>query len=137
MRESERKQLLARIDKETATVGTSIPDEVEVQGETIELASFVFDVKRHDTIPDDLETEVEHAKQSLRRERKQRRERIEDGDISYETGDREADVIIGIDRALHALESLGETNIEAEERARETADKKRWVSFVQSALGNS
>jgi lipopolysaccharide biosynthesis regulator YciM len=135
MREFERKQLLERVDRESATVGASIPDEVDVQGETLELASFVFEVKRHDRVPEDLQSEVKQAKRLLRRERKERRERIEDGDISREAGEREAEVVIGLDRALHALENLGPTNIEAEEEAQERADQKRWFSFLQDALG--
>lgn len=135
MREFERKQLIERVDRESATVGASIPEEVDVQGEHLELADFVFEVKRHDRVPDDLQSEVSQAKRLLRRERKERRERIEDGDISREEGEREAEVVIGLDRALHALENLGPTNIEAEAEAQERADKKRWFSFLQDALG--
>jgi len=86
MREFERKQLLERVDRESATVGASIPDKVDVQGETLELASFVFEVKRHDRVPEDLQAEVKQAKRLLRRERKDRRERIEEGDISRDEG---------------------------------------------------
>ena len=136
MREFERKQLLERVDRESATVGASIPDEVDVQGERLELAEFVFEVKRHDRVPEDLGAEVDQAKRLLRRERKERRERIEDGDISRNEGEREAEVVIGLDRALHALENLGPTNVEAEAAAQERADKKRWFSFLQDALGN-
>ena len=135
MREFERKQLLERVDRESATVGASIPDEVDVQGERLALAEFVFEVKRHDRVPEDRKAEVDRAKRLLRRERAERRERIEDGDIDWETGEREAEVIIGLDRALHALENLGPTNVEAEEEARERADQKRWLSFLQDALG--
>jgi hypothetical protein len=135
MREFERKQLLERVDRESATVGASIPDEVDVQGETLELASFVFEVKRHDRVPEDLQPEVDQAKRLLRRERKERRERIEDGDISRAEGEREAQVVIGLDRALHALENLGPTDVEAEAEAQERADQKRWLSFLQDALG--
>jgi hypothetical protein len=136
MREFERKQLIERVDRETATVGASIPEEVDVQGETLELASFVFEVKRHDTVPADLQAEVEQAKRLLRRERMERVERIEDGDITREEGEREAEVVIGLDRALHALESLGPTDLEAEQEAQDRMDKKRWFSFLQDALGN-
>jgi hypothetical protein len=135
MREFERKQLLERVDRESATVGASIPEEVDVQGERLALAEFVFEVKRHDRVPEDRKAEVDRAKRLLRRERAERRERIEDGDIDWETGEREAEVIIGLDRALHALENLGPTNVEAEEEARERADQKRWLSFLQDALG--
>lgn len=135
MREFERKQLLERVERETATVGASIPEAVDVQGERLELADFVFEVKRHDTVPSDLQTEVKEAKRLLRRERMERVERIEGGDITREAGEREAEVVIGLDRALHALESLGPTDLEAEQEAQDRMDKKRWFSFLQDALG--
>ena len=136
MREYERKQLLERVDREGATIGASIPDVVDLQGEAFELREFVFEVKQADTVPADRREDVEEAKKLLRRERLQRRQRLEDGDITYEDGENIVDAIVGIDRALNALESLGTTNLEAEIEASERADKKRWFSFLQEALGH-
>lgn len=78
---------------------------------------------------------VEQAKQNLRRERNERLELIEEGDISREKGEELAGSIIGIDRALNALESLGPTNLEREQKAQQAADTKRWMSFLKKALG--
>ena len=136
MKDFERKQLLERIGRESATLGADIPDEIEVQGEAIELQSFVFEIKRRDTVPPGEKDRVEQAKRNLRRERMDREERIEEGDISYEEGDELADSIIGIDRALEALEQLGSANIEQEQQVKETADKKRWMQFLKKALGH-
>jgi len=136
VQEYERKRLLERIEREGATVGSDIPETVEVQGETVELRSFVFEVKRRERVPSGEADRVERAKRNLRRERLQRKQRIEDGDITREEGERIAESIVGIDRALNALESLGPTDIEAEQAATETADKKRWVRFLRQALGN-
>jgi len=135
VKEYERKQLLERIGREGATVGAAIPDRIDVQGESVDLREFVFEIKRRDTIPQGERDRVEQAKKNLRRERREREERIEDGDISREEGEREAEAIIGIDRALNALESLGPTDLEAEIQAQETADKKRWMTFLKQALG--
>lgn len=135
MREFERKQLLERVDREAATVGASIPDVIDLQGEEFALREFVFEVKRVDTVPADRREEVEEAKTLLRRERLQRRQRLEDADISREEGERLVEAIVGIDRALNALESLGTTNLEAEIEASERADRKRWFSFLKEALG--
>jgi len=136
VKDFERKQLLERIGRESATLGADIPDEIEVQGETIELQSFVFEIKRRDTIPPGERERVDRAKRNLRRERMDREERIEDGEISYEEGDELADSIIGIDRALEALEQLGPADIEQEQQVKETADKKRWMQFLKKALGH-
>jgi len=136
VQEYERKRLLERVEREGATVGATIPETVEVQGETIDLQEFVFEVKRREEVPPGERDRVERAKRNLRRERLQRKQRIEDGDVTREEGERLVESIVGIDRALNALKSLGPTDLEAEERATETADRKRWVRFLQQALGN-
>ncbi len=135
MREFERKQLLERIQREGATVGASIPDEVEVQGETVALQEFVFEIKKRETVPSGERERVERAKKNLRRERLQRKQRVEDDDISYEEGERLVESVVGIDRALNALEQLGPTDLEAEAEKKKAADRKRWMNFLQQALG--
>ena len=135
MREFERKQLLERIEREGATVGASIPEEVEVQGETVALQEFVFETRKRETVPPGERERVERAKKNLRRERLQRKQRIEDADISYEEGERLVESVVGIDRALNALEQLGPTDLEAEVEAKEAADRKRWMNFLRQALG--
>uniref|UniRef100_UPI0025EDFADA DUF5788 family protein n=1 Tax=Natronococcus sp. TaxID=35747 RepID=UPI0025EDFADA len=50
-------------------------------------------------------------------------------------GEELAQGIIGIDRALNALENLGPTDLEREQQAKQAADKKRWMSFLKKALG--
>ena len=135
MKEYERAQLLARIDRDGATVGSSIPEEVDVQGETLALREFVFETSRRDSIPPGERDRVDRAKRTLRRERNERVERIETGDVTREEAERDVEIVIGIDRALTALESLGSTDLEATQRAAEAADAKRWTSFLQQALG--
>ena len=137
MREFERKQLLERVEREGATVGASIPDEITIQGQTVELQQFVFEIRRRDTIPAGERERVETAKKNLRRERLQRKQRIENEDITLEEGEQLVEAIIGIDRALNELESLGPVDIEGEAEAQETADRKRWMKFLQKALGHA
>ncbi|WP_436344624.1 DUF5788 family protein [Natronorubrum sp. FCH18a] len=136
MQEYERKQLLERVEREGATVGADIPETITVQDEEIDLRTFVFEIKRRETVPTGERDRVERAKRNLRRERLDRLERIEEGDISREEGDELAQSIIGIDRALNALESLGPTDIEREQQAQQAADRKRWMSFLKQALGD-
>jgi hypothetical protein len=136
VREFERKQLLERVEREGATVGASIPDGIEVQGERIDLQEFVFEISRRETVPAGERERVERAKKNLRRERLQRKQRIEDGDISREEGERLVEAIIGIDRALNAFEGLGAANLEDEIEAKEAADRKRWMNFLRKALGH-
>ena len=136
MKEFERKQLLERLDREGATVGAAIPDRIEVQGEDVDLQSFVFEIKRRDTIPRGERERVETAKKNLRRERLQRRQQIEEGEISYDEGEQLVQDVVGIDRALNALEQLGPANLEQEAQTQEMADRKRWMKFLKKALGH-
>jgi hypothetical protein len=136
VQEYERKQLLERIGRESATLGVDIPDCIDVQGEEVELQEFVFEIKRLDSVPPGERDRVEQAKRNLRRERLERKEQIEEGEITFEEGETVADAIIGIDRGLEALESLGSESVEAEAKRQETADTKRWMSFLKQALGH-
>ena len=137
MKEFQRKQLLERIEREGATVGASIPDQITVQGEEIELQQFVFEIRRRETIPPGEKQRVERAKRNLRRERLQRKQRIENEDISLAEGERLAEAIIGLDRALNELETLDPPSLEDEQQAQEAADRKRWMKFLQKALGQT
>ena len=136
VQEFERKQLLERIEREGATVGADIPEEIEIQGERIALQEFVFEIRRRETVPSGERDRVERAKRNLRRERLQRKQRIEDGEVSYEEGQELARAVVGIDRALNALEQLGPVDLEGEVRAQEAADRKRWMQFLRKALGH-
>ncbi|MFB6129694.1 MAG: DUF5788 family protein [Salinigranum sp.] len=137
MEEFERKQLLERVNKESATVGAHIPDVIEVQGEEIDLREFVFEIKRRDTIPTGERERVDRAKRNLRRERLQRLQKIENDEVSFEEGERLVASVIGIDRALNALEQLRPVDLEQEAELQQAADKKRWMKFLRQALGRS
>jgi len=135
MEEFQRKQLLERIDREGATVGAEIPETITVQGEDIDLQAFVFGIRRRETVPSGERERVERAKRNLRRERLQRKQRIEDGDIGFEEGERLAESVVGIDRALNALESLDGDDVAAEAQRQEALDEQRWMKFLRQALG--
>jgi len=135
VKEYERKTLLERVNREAATVGADIPDAIRIQGESIDLQSFVFEIKRRETVPPGERDRVERAKRNLRRERLERLELIEDNEVSYADGEQIAASIIGIDRALEALEGLDAPDPETEAKRQEAADQKRWMSFLKKALG--
>lgn len=135
VREYERAQLIERVDRESATVGASIPDRIDVGEKELALDEFVFEMRKRERIPPGERDRVEDAKRSLRRARRERRETIEEGAIDFETGEDLAREIIGIDRALNALDDLSEADLEAEAQASEAADQKRWMRFLKKALG--
>lgn len=135
MQPYEQKQLLERVNRESATIGAAIPERIEIQGEEIDLREFVFEIKRRDTVPPGERERVERAKRNLRRERLDRLEPIEENEVDFATGEELAASIIGIDRALEALERLQPADIESEAARQEAMDRKRWMSFLKKALG--
>lgn len=135
VQEYERERLLEQVERDAATVGAAIPDRIEVAGETIPLKRFVFEVKRLDQVPEAKREEVAETKTLLRRERRAHKRELAEDDIDRERGEELVQTIVGIDRALNALESLGATDLEAEMARSEAADRKRWLSFLDSVLG--
>lgn len=131
----ERKQLLERVEREGATVGHTIPEELTLQGESLRLREFVFETKRIEHVEPSDRERVEEVVKLLRYERRERRQRLEDEPMPREEGERLADEILGIDRALNALTSLEPTDVQAESERADRADRKRWVSFLKRALG--
>ena len=136
MQEYQRKQLLERVGRDGSTVGAQIPDAIEIQGEELDLRTFVFEIKRRETVPPGERERVDQAKRNLRRERVERLALIEDNQVSYERGKELAESIIGIDRALNALDQLDPVDLEAESKRKEAADQKRWTTFLKKALGH-
>lgn len=135
VRAYEREQLLERVSRQGATIGHSIPEEITLQETTVPLREFVFELRRRETYPRPEQERVDNAKRSLRRGRRDRLDRLESAAISYEEGERLATEIIGIDRALNALESLSPESIEAQAEKQAIADQRRWISFLRRALG--
>ena len=135
MKEYERKVLLERISREAATIGSKIPESIEIQGESIDLRSFIFEIQRRDTVPRGERERIEQAKRNLRRERLERIAQIENNRVEYDEGEAIAASIIGIDRALEALQSLNAADPETEAKRQSTADRKRWMRFLRQALG--
>lgn len=136
VKEYERMQLLERIERDGATVGARIPERITVQGTEVGLRELVFETKRRDVVSSDERERVDEVKKNLRRERLERRQRLEGEAMEYDEAERLADTIVGIDRALNALESLEPTDLEDEIARLEQADKKRWLSFLKSVLGH-
>lgn len=136
MKPFERKQLLERVEREGATVGHSIPEEITVDGETLRLREFVFETNRLEAIDTARRERVDEVRTLLRGERHARKQRLETQSLSRTEGEQLADEIVGIDRALTALRSLETTDLSDETRQAERADRERWIKFLKRALGH-
>lgn len=136
MKRYQRKQLLERVTREGATVGERIPEKITIETEPVALREFVFELRSRETYPSGERERLQRAKRMLRRGRRNRYQRLETAAISYDEGKQLVTEIIGIDRALDALETLQPVNLEAEATEQAVADKRRWITFLKRALGH-
>lgn len=130
MNERERRGLLDEINRSSATVGKAIPDELTVQGTTVDLKEFVFECKRLETIPDSERERIEALERKLRRERLGRKQRIEREDVTVEEGERLVRSIHGIDRALNALDGLDSPGIGEKLRRKKLEDARELRDLI-------
>jgi len=135
MDDHERRELLGRIRKLSATVGKEVPDEITLQGETVDLNALVFELKALDAIPPAERERVEALKTDLQRERLQRKQRIERDEVAFEEGERLVETIHGIDRALRALEGLDEPDIGEQLRQKKLQDARELRSLIEQRPG--
>ncbi|RLM52212.1 MULTISPECIES: DUF5788 family protein [unclassified Halorubrum] len=125
-----REALLDRVNSPSATVGASVPDEVEIDGSAVDLSAFIVETRKVDAVPPALDRKVTAARESLRAERARRVERLESDPLGRETAEALADEVVGIDRALNALEGIRRPGFADEHHADTLAGHERWLAFV-------
>jgi hypothetical protein len=131
MKEYQREALLERADRDSVSVGTRVPETVELEDGELALNEYVFKARAGEVDADDLK----EKKKLLRRKRVALLDEIREGELSYEEGERIVERVAGIDRALNILQGTGD-GIEAEARAKEKADEKRWLDFLKKVTGS-
>lgn len=131
MNEQQRRELLGEIQRSTGVIGTDLPDELDVQGTTIDVREFVFECKRLDAIPEGERERIEDVKGKLRRERLERKQRLEREDISLEEGEDLVESIHGLDRALNGLDGLDEPDIGEQLRQEKLEDARELLSLMR------
>jgi hypothetical protein len=129
VKDRDRDRLLERVERDGATVGVSIPEHVDLDGERVPLRQVVLH-------PETTDHDPEQVRRDLRRKRSALVERIENAEISVDEGERTADRIVGIDRGLAALETSPTDDVEADAERQERADQQRWLDFLREALGH-
>lgn len=136
MKEYERQAILDRVDRDSATVGAAIPEEIVLDGESVVLRELVADLSTQSDLSESDREQVQALVIALRQKRAALVSRIEESIEDRETADRVADRIIGVNRALSVLAGIDETEtIEAAMQAQSVADTQRWISFVKEAKG--
>ena len=126
----DREQLLDRIYHNSG-IGASMPAKIDLDGEPFPLREFFFEVADADAIPPGTRGEIEEVLRRLRRTRLARIQAIERTAIDRETAERYVEEVVGLDRAINALESLEDPPLE-EQLRRERVDRgAELLDFVQ------
>ncbi|VTT87746.1 hypothetical protein DM2_1080 [Halorubrum sp. DM2] len=128
--DAEREALLDRVNDQSATIGASVPDEVEIDGTAVDLSTFIVECRKVDAIPPAMERKVASTREALRAERERRVERLETDPIDRETAETLAEAVIGIDRALNALSTIRHPSFADEHHADRLDGHERWLAFV-------
>lgn len=129
-----RQELLERVQRKSATVGQQLPESVEIQGTEMNLKEFVWETKRQGTVPPELRDRVREVRAKLTTERKERKQRLESAELTEREGKALAQSIVGIDRAISALQNLQEPDIADSARQANVESSRRWVSFLDTIL---
>lgn len=132
MNEEQRRELLRRINRQSATVGASIPDTITVGDDEVDLSEFLIETRKVDRIPPEAAEKLAEAKRALRDERAHRVERLETGSLDLDTAEELADTVVGIDRALNALENIRRPDFGEESHSALIEDHKKWLDFLDT-----
>ena len=136
MKEYEREAILDRIDRDSATVGVSIPEHITMQGEEIDLQEQVMSFMTATSLDESEDQARQALLLAVRQERNELVDRIEHVVETHEEADAVAERVIGLNRALSVLSAIGtDEDIESAMEAHAVADMQRWISFVKEAKG--
>ncbi|MFB6197469.1 MAG: DUF5788 family protein [Halobacteriaceae archaeon] len=131
MNERQREELIAQIHRGSGTVGRSIPETVTIEGETVPLREFYFDVSDRDDLQEDDRERIGEMLSYLRRKRRELVLQIRRSEVDYETGESLVSEIRDLDRAINALESLEEPDLEEQLRQEKIQSARELVDIMR------
>jgi len=132
MDQSERERLLKRVSRQGATVGARMPETVTIRGEDLDLDEFIVETRRVEGVPPEAAEVVAEATRSFRAAREKRFERLKHAEIGRTDAEALAEEIIGIDRALNALEGIRRPAYAEDAGHQQIEDYKRWLGFLDA-----
>lgn len=131
MNERQRNELLEQANRNSATLGGSFPETVTVDGETVPLREFYFELTNRDEL-DDEQARLDEVLGYMKRERLRLKQRLEDDDIAYETGQELVERIRELDRAINAFESLNEPSFGEQVRRERIQSAEELVEMLRN-----
>lgn len=130
-----RTELIDRVQRRGSTIGQSIPRTVTIDGTELALKEFVWETKRQGVVPPDQRDRVRSVRSSLTEKRDAMVDRLRSEELTTAEGERLADEIVGIDRAITALKNLREPDIAEADHEHSIESNRRWVDFLETIVG--
>ena len=134
MNERQRDELMDRVYQSSGTVGRSIPETVEFDGESVPLRKFYIEISGRENLRNEDRERVERILSYLRRERLELVQRIQNREVDYETGETLVSTVRDLDRAINAFESLDDSRY-GEQVRREKIESARELVELMREVG--
>lgn len=134
MNERQRTELLEQVYQTSGTVGSSIPETLEIEDESVPLREFYFEVADSERLAETERERIQDVLSYLRRQRLELIRRIREREVDYETGESLVSSVRNLDRAINAFESLDEPGF-GEQVRREKIESARELVDLMRELG--
>ncbi|WP_049972866.1 DUF5788 family protein [Haladaptatus cibarius] len=131
MNEQKRTELLEQVYQTSGTVGSSIPESVRIEDESVPLREFYFEVVDRDDLRKIERERIQDVVSYLRRQRLRLIRKIREREVDYETGQSLVPTIQSLDRAINAFESLDEPCFEEQVRQEKIESARELVDLMR------
>ena len=132
--EEDRRKLIDKLNKPFSIVGKDIPDQIYIDGKNLDLNNIVLDlIKRKNQSEEDIKITL-NLKKMLFLKQKEDETDLENSDLTEGEANILYEEILGIKRAILALEDVGKKDNEDLKnfyRTNEVEDIKRWVKYLK------
>lgn len=136
MKENERKKYLAKIDRDTSTVGVELPDTMSINGVELPVSDIVFEISSSNKLPDKVELSVPEIKKNIIRERSSLVDKLKTSDdICKEDADIIVENIKRLDRIINSLAS-DDMEFKDKHKLNKAKKTKKWRNLVDKIKGN-
>lgn len=122
---------MSRVYQTSGTLGRSIPETVQLEGESVPLQEFYIEVSGEEELREEDWESVEEILSYLRRKRMALIRRIREREVDYETGEALVLKIRDLDRAINAFESLDDPSFEEQHRRERIASARELIDLMR------
>lgn len=127
----EREALIDRIDKEGATVGHEIPDEITIDDDVVELSRVASHIRKTGVSQTRFD-DIMEFKRTLRQKQNDNRDKIQNAELTHETAEQLAEETIGVERVLNMFQGDDVDSISDELKRNRAQRQKRWQAFLKN-----